>query len=147
MKVEEKLSFEQYWNDKRFESKKFDSGSLIGKNGDNIYEPLLSGEWKQHPSFHTVPRFSRHENEKNKRRDLSGINVLVSRKFVYFGQAAISLPQDLAGCLPTARGHKCNFPHAAVEKWESFIENILTRQSGMIAYPIDFPKINENNFE
>ena len=147
MQIEEKLTFEQYWNDKRFQSKKPDIYSIRGKNGDNIYEPLLNGRWKQHPSFHTKPKFTAHEDEKNKGKDLSGGWVLVSQKFIYFGRKARPIPPELATYLSVCRGHKCKFPSDVIERWNTFIEDILTKQRGIVANPCEFPEINENNLE
>jgi hypothetical protein len=136
MKIEEKLSFKEYWNGKRFQIKKCCTDSMLGKCGDNIYEPLSNGKWKQHPSWHTCLEFSDNECEKQKQIDLDGCCVLVSKKFVYFGRKAIPLPKRLAKfILPLGQNYKCNFDNKNVDEWDHFIEDFLKKQSGMLANP------------
>src|SRR5688572_6600385 len=44
LRVDEKLRFEQYWSDARFQQKKpVWSRDRVARNGDNIYEPNGSG--------------------------------------------------------------------------------------------------------
>lgn len=93
MKVEEALTFEKYWKDKRFQMKKPNfRGSLKQAQGDNVYH-RRDGEWVQERSRHT------HRNPemttKHTRRDTKRDRVLVSNRFVYYGADAIELPIDL----------------------------------------------------
>jgi hypothetical protein len=136
MKIEEKLSFEEYWNDKRFQAKKCNLGSSIGRSGDNIYEPLANGEWKQHQSWHSYPEFSCNKCKAHEQNDLGGLFILISSKFIYYGREARPLPIDLAKfILPVGRGYKCKYAHEKVEKWNCYMEDILTKQSGRLAFP------------
>lgn len=80
MEVTEKLSYEQYFNDERFECKIPSDHSLIAKTGDNIYQPLVTG-------FRQLKNWS-HEN-KHMNHDLKGEFVLLSTEFFYFGSGAI----------------------------------------------------------
>lgn len=44
-------------------------------------------------------------NEKNKKKDLSGQNSLVSNHFYYFGEEARVLPKELKGIIKKSQGH------------------------------------------
>ena len=92
MKVVEKLLFDQYWNDERFECKKSNmNGSLKVRCGDNIYR-LENGLWIQSDSRHSNKDGS--ENRKNKEKDLKSLFVLISDKFIYLGKNAIDIPNN-----------------------------------------------------
>ena len=71
MKVEEKLTFQNYWSDPRFDRKKPDctAGKVVHKCGDNIYQPLPHGHFRQLRSMHS---HGNSEDCGNKNRDLGG---------------------------------------------------------------------------
>ena len=93
MKVVEALSFDEYWNDERFQVKKPNfCGSLKQAQGDNIYHGQ-NGEWVQERSRHTHP--SPTMTAKHKARDTKRDRVLISNRFVYYGADAVVLPADL----------------------------------------------------
>src|ERR1700722_18149464 len=70
MQVEESLTFDQYWNNRRFGKKRPDvTAGMTRKQGDNIYEPLLSGGYHQLPSAHSKPQFKEGEDPDTKHRD------------------------------------------------------------------------------
>ena len=73
MEITEKINFNDYFNDNRFTGR-----------SDNIYY-LDNGSWKQVKTDH-------HESEEDIKHDLSGVYVLVSNKFYYFGKKAIKIP-------------------------------------------------------
>lgn len=89
MKVSSKISFEEYWNDKRFARKKpVINGSLVQIHGDNIYYKE-NGDWCQldsHHSFHDGKL-----NEANLKQDTKGEYVLISNHFIYFGDKHIEV--------------------------------------------------------
>jgi Nucleotide modification associated domain 2 len=89
MHVAEKITFADYWRDTRFARKKADirSSNLKHQRGDNIYEPLNEGGYRQHPSMHSKG-FA--EDEKAKRKDLSGGFAYLC---VPFSQPAQSSPR------------------------------------------------------
>ena len=92
MKVEEKLSFEQYWHDDRFRVKKPNFvGSLKQAQGDNVYH-RKNGVWVQERSRHThpIPEMTKKHATRDTKRD----RVLVSNCFVYYGADAIELPEE-----------------------------------------------------
>lgn len=100
-RVSEKLTFEQYWNDPRFENKK--PGRLDDKNddkrfGDNIYKPDSSAEG----GFVQVKNLN--HVEKNKKKDLKGQFVLVCGEFYYFGKKSpLDIPLEFKPNIPKAQ--------------------------------------------
>lgn len=107
MNVTERLTFQQYWNDPRFEYKKpIMNGSLVQMYGDNIYHrDAKTEDWQQENSHHSLPNGT--VNGHNLERDLSGRYVLISEHFYYFGESAIDIPDRFKDELcVTAQGHK-----------------------------------------
>ena len=100
-------SFADYWKDKRFRVKKpiFTDG-VRGRCGDNIYEPLPSGSYRQLPSRHSNGDA---EDVEMKEHDLSGKRILISENFAYFGSESLPLPPELKS-LKVGRGYRCRFP-------------------------------------
>lgn len=117
MKVSEKLTFDQYWNDDRFENKKPNFlRSLKYYYGDNIYHhDKLTGEWLQENSHHS---FGNDINYKNLKRDTSRDFVLVSYVFWYFGRDAIQLPKEFENLIKYNIGIKA-------ERNPEVIENLV----------------------
>lgn len=122
MRVDEVLeSFDAYWADRRFEVKKPNSADGVrGKHGDNIYEPLVAGGYRQLHSRHSNKTT---ENEANKEHDLGGEHVLISETFVYFGSKALPLPTELQSLL-VARGHRCKFSEEVKLAFLRFTETV-----------------------
>lgn len=98
MKVNEVLSFDEYWKDERFEKKKpnWKSGIKQDEYGDNCYQPLSNGRYRQMKSQHHDPKTDCGKTD-HIQRDLSGVNVLVSypNNFIYFGGEARIIPYEL----------------------------------------------------
>jgi hypothetical protein len=85
MKVTEKLTIEQYYNDSRFQCKiPSESSDFIARTGDNIYKPVDTLE-----GFIQLPNFN--HKEEHFSHDLSGKHVLISEEFYYFGSGAINV--------------------------------------------------------
>ncbi len=91
MKVSEKVSFQDYWDQERFTLKKpVRNGSSVMMLGDNIYHKDYSGEWKQEDSHHSNQDGS--INHDNLKIDTGSTEqVLISNYFLYFGDKAISV--------------------------------------------------------
>jgi hypothetical protein len=122
MRVDEVVdSFADYWDDRRFKVKKPTSKDGVrGKCGDNIYEHLSSGAYRQLPSMHSNGQA---EDRDTKEHDLSGVRVLTSDTFGYFGSQAITLPSEFQQLI-VGRGHKCRFPEEVVAAFIRFAGQI-----------------------
>lgn len=109
MRVDETMDFQRYWSDGRFRQKRprYDKDVQV-RCGDNIYEPLPNGEFRQLRSMHSNGEA---EDSERKAHDLGGMYVLVSETFAYFGSKALTLPPELSD-LAVGRGHKCRFSDA-----------------------------------
>jgi hypothetical protein len=88
MKVTEKITYNQYWEDPRFHVKKLSNDSDINRVGDNIYKPI------QNLSAFDIDNYTQvknpyHETKALMEKDLSGQYVLLSNDFFYFGEGAI----------------------------------------------------------
>ncbi|KOP57594.1 hypothetical protein OX90_11920 [Pseudomonas coronafaciens pv. porri] len=93
MRVSEKMTFQQYWDDPRFSIKKANlHASKAAAYGDNIYH-IDNQQWIQEDSHHSGEDGV--ENPANLKRDLGSDNVLIGQDFVYWGSNAIDMPQDL----------------------------------------------------
>lgn len=106
MKVDEKLVYNEYWNDSRFQYKKpIINGSLKQMYGDNIYYyDEKSKEWHQENSHHSLDNGE--VNKDNLKRDTSGKYVLISENFYYFGSEPIKMLRSLEKNLKIGIGYK-----------------------------------------
>lgn len=94
MRVAEVLSFQDYWDDPRFRCKRavFTAGPAH-TYGDNIYHHDPSGAWIQEDSHHSFAAGA--WNDHNAQRDMKADAVLIAREFVYWGDQALLIPQNL----------------------------------------------------
>jgi hypothetical protein len=154
MQVEDKLTFADYFCDPSYnykiprlpKSAGPDAGSqkrscepkrltsarpAILMAGDNIYEPLPGGGFKQVPN--------RNHNERHKEHDLSGEFVLLSLKFVYFGSDAIVIPHEVRPSIPAGQSGHGSRTHDE-DRARRFIEYVFSHsRSGVLAAPQDWP--------
>lgn len=124
MKVGEVLSFADYWRDRRFRRKRprWTETATVERCGDNCYQPLRGGGFRQLPSRHYDHARDR-EHPRAKVRDLGGENVLVSRRYSYFGSAAEEWPPELAFAIP-GRGHRVRFAPEQVAQLVRHLERL-----------------------
>ncbi len=142
MRIDEKLTFEKYWRDERFESKKpsLSEKQPLCKFGDNIYKPLRPdasepNDFQQLPSMHSN---GQHENLDNKAHDLKGKHVLIAHQgsFVYLSSKSKDLPGQLRNALlPLRRGHRSRFPDNVVSAFHNFFQDLFGRYSGKAPPP------------
>lgn len=94
MIVEEKLSFDEYWQDERFLKRRpsFQASRAL-MYGDNIYHSDGRNNWEQSDSHHSYD--DGRINTDNADRDLKANAVLVSTNFSYFGDQAVNIPSHL----------------------------------------------------
>lgn len=114
MEIDEVLSFDEYWLDERFQSKKPQlSGSIRSFFGDNIYRSEVSSDeserpderhWIQAKSFHSDIKSSLGKG--NLKRDTGSTDqVLIGQNYAYWGRDAISLPEHFSSVVKKGRGH------------------------------------------
>ncbi|WP_035074648.1 hypothetical protein [Maridesulfovibrio zosterae] len=137
MKVSEKITFDAYWSDPRFQYKKANmDGSLIQAWGDNIYHQE-NGAWVQENSHHSLENGQ--VNEHNLNRDTGVDAVLLSDYFFYFGGNAKFLPTEIFNKIKIVRGFK-RISEEDVNELVTFIENEF--EAGLVGNPLQF-----NSFE
>lgn len=137
--VSEVLSFEKYWNDKRFARKKPDlkrRNDPKWMHGDNIYDFSSPTGPVQLPSQHSHDDGS--EDIKSKKHDLGGKHVIVARNFVYFGRNAIELPPSLKSLIKKGPGHKSRFDEKIIHSFLAFIgEHHKAGKGEILGDPLD----------
>ncbi len=138
MKVTEILTFDQYWNDPRYLSKRpCMNGSLVTMYGDNIYYHDESGNWKQEDSHHSLDHGK--VNQLNLKRDTGTTDkVLISTEFIYLGKSMIAMPDDLRGYIHPTQGHRIVDMRLAMRIWHYLLN--LYPEKGLIDDPLLFTK-------
>lgn len=121
MRVEETLTFDQYWEDDRFISKRpaFNKG-MMHMYGDNIYHH--DGEnWKQEHSHHSMADGS--VNYINLKRDTGVNRVLIATEFCYFGNNAITIPKEFDMLIAHGIGHRVSEDADVINDFIAYIRN------------------------
>lgn len=105
MQVDEVLTLEEYWADKRFDYKKpVLNGSLVTMYGDNFYHKDEKGNWIQENSAHSLANGS--PNKAHIEKDTRGARALISENFYYFGEQAPTIPKLLKNVCHSGVGQK-----------------------------------------
>jgi hypothetical protein len=143
MRVTGAMTFEQYWADPRFQSKKANlRGSKKQAFGDNIYHRSNKGGWLQADSHHSFEDGS--PNQNNVVADTSADRMLFSDDFVYWGGSGPLLPAKFLNYGPrhitlcAGRGHKNDFPPAFVDEFVRWIRSL--GESGYVGEPLDWSR-------
>ncbi|WP_419927652.1 hypothetical protein [Candidatus Poriferisocius sp.] len=130
MNVEEAMSFDDYWNDPRFQKKKpKQTSSQESQCGDNIYRSdPQSGEWIQAHSYHSMGNGC--ADRDHVKRDTNPPRALISRRFVYYGKGAIDIPNhilfhDKPDRFIGIRGHRRNFPATLENSIVEWLEDLV----------------------
>lgn len=118
MRVDEILTFDEYWADPRFRRKKpMMSGTTYLRYGDNIYHRDGTGVLRQENSFHSREDGSLSPGDFE--RDTGRTEkVLISHEFAYWGRAAKALPPDLQ-CF--VRRQKWHFTDVQIERFMAWL--------------------------
>lgn len=104
MQVDEKITFDQYWEDDRFAVKKpIINGTLVQMYGDNCYH-TVDGKVVQEQCAHR--KSARVVNAEHRRRDSNGMYVLLAHRFYYFGDQCPEIPEKFSYILNNSRGTK-----------------------------------------
>ena len=93
MQIDERLSLGDYWRDPRYADRRPGGAA----QPDNIYRPKKSGVLEQVANDVHGPAQAA--------ADIRGRNVLLSKRFWYFGSASVTLPAALRHLLHSVRGH------------------------------------------
>ena len=133
MRVTEILTFQEYWDDKRFRDKRPDlGGSLEEACGDNLYRrDPVSGDWIQIQAYHC---------EFTTMQEDTGVDrVLVSNDFMYWGGNGPPLPEFGGYNLcKEGRGYRVNFPEEVAEKFVDWIRRLQgAGETGVCGNPLD----------
>lgn len=126
MKLEEKITFDEYWEDIRFQNKKpILNGTLVQIYGDNVYHTNPeTGDIIQENCAH-----SNEDGTINKQhfdRDVAGKYVLLSKNFYYFGDHAPLIPEKFAYIYDVARSLKFWDLAGKDEQIQPFIDWIVS---------------------
>jgi hypothetical protein len=145
MNISEIISFDDYWNDQRFQQKKPNlRGSLKQAFGDNIYHhDQDAGEWIQEDSHHT------HKGGKpmlkNLENDTSTPRVLISSEYWYCGGSGPEIPghfrQANNDICTSRQGYRCDYPEPLVTDFIEWIKSF--DESGYLGNPAEFRKMIE----
>lgn len=104
MQVDEKITFDQYWEDERFVVKRpIINGTLVQMYGDNCYH-TVNGKVVQEPCAHR--KSAGVVNVEHRRRDCAGKYVLLAHRFYYFGDQCPVIPEQFSYILNNSRGTK-----------------------------------------
>lgn len=106
MRVDEKITFNDYWEDKRFQYKKpIINGSLVQMYGDNFYhQDSETKEWIQENSAHSLE--GGFPNKDHIETDTDGKYVLISQTFYYLGDKSITIPLKFRNVCSEGRNMK-----------------------------------------
>lgn len=131
MKVEETMSFDDYWTAPRFQRKKPDpSGIEESRCGDNVYHrDPISKKWIQAHSYHSHSNGC--QNSDKVRKDTKSSRVLISKHFIYFGKSAVDIPSHILHYDKPERffvgfpGHRCNFPLTLERRILKWLQDLI----------------------
>lgn len=137
MRISEKMTFNEYWKDSRFQFKKpVMNGSLVKTFGDNIYYFDDKREsWCQSNSHHSLE--DGQVNTLNLKNDTQTDGVLISVDFFYFGTNCIEIPKELRKGTKVGRSHRNLNEERTMSIWD-WLES--TQNKGINGDPIQFHK-------
>ena len=125
MRVTEKLTYDSYWKDPRFEEKRPNLCQSKRKSrGDNIYHrDPESGTWIQEDSCHS--QIDGTPDQRHIKRDTKSDKVLVSDDFIYLGGGPeLRIPDfDGISVCHNRMGHINRFPDAAVQNFIEWVRS------------------------
>jgi hypothetical protein len=140
MEVDEKLTFDDYWNDPRFQCKKPDRrGSLKYRYGDNVYHHSSTGDWIQEDCRHSLEDGS--PNPDHVKRDTRADAVLIATRFTYWGGQGPELPPELrswGGLDLGDPGRDHTYKPYTSDMIEAFVAWVDQLPTGYQAAPIDW---------
>ena len=147
MRVDDDLTYDEYWDDRRFELKKPIWEGVTPEKwcGDRYYHRSLDGSWIQEPGDHSNEDGS--QNMYHTRKDTRVPRVLVSENtFVYYGKNSIEIPDALCNgdnrvVQNCGRGHRCNFSENFRQDFIEWLEE--QKHIGVAGEPRDWSPSTE----
>ncbi|WP_366941804.1 hypothetical protein [Asticcacaulis sp.] len=137
MRVDEALTFDEYWSDKRFARKRPQiPGPKMQMVGDRTYrnEPGCSG-WSFDTSMHYISGAPQN-NGGHVATDTKVNRVLVTQSYTYWGKCGPRVPAHLLPLFPVGRGHKCPKDVTLLGELYALID--LSRPLGLVGDPADW---------
>jgi hypothetical protein len=124
MRVDEVLTFDEYWQDRRFRRKKPRmSGTTCLRYGDNIYHRDGGETFQQEDSFHSLEDGSLSLGDLE--RDTGTTEkVLIGRDFAYWGRAGVKFPEHLTGFLKRGPSHRYRFTDEQIASLLSWLDSL-----------------------
>ena len=119
MKVNESMTFDEYWEDNRFVLKRpvYNKG-FMHMYGDNIYHHS-NNAWMQERSHHSNADGS--INYINLKRDTNTNRVLISTDYYYFGNNAFPVPHKFSSIIHKGRNHGVLTNEKIIEEFINYI--------------------------
>lgn len=135
MRVGGAMTFQEYWEDPRFERKKAALGlSRQRAFGDNIYHHAPDGSWIQEDSHHS--QVGGVLNPANLHQDTSADRILWASEFTYWGREAPVLPAEFDGFgLARVRDFRGDFEPEFVNRTNVWFDGL---PRGRLGRPIDW---------
>ena len=140
MQVAEEMTFNQYWDDDRYQLKKPNlRGSKKQAFGDNIYFRDRDDHWCQRDSRHSLPDGG--PNQHNIRRDTKADKVLIGATYAYWGGSGPKVPDRFLtwqgqGLRKAGPGHKCRFPRTMIDAFVAWFMEL--DEHGFLGEPLDW---------
>jgi hypothetical protein len=141
MRVDETLTFDQYWQDARFVNKKPQiPGPKMRMVGDRTYrhEPG-SDDWKFEISMHHVPGATQGKGG-HVHLDTKIDRILIGKSFTYWGKSGPEVPAHLMSMFPNPRGQKCPQDGPLLAELHGLID--INNPRSVVGDPADWDKRN-----
>ena len=117
MQVSERLHFDDYFQNRRYQSKKPDlKGNWKRRCGDNMYYLGKNGKWRQLPVL-------RHDSPEARVKDTKHPYSYVATLYYYFGEAAPPVPSQFAQLVWQRQGCKCSHPEETVREFTEWLSD------------------------
>jgi len=127
MNIDKVVDFNEYYRNKKYFKKRPNlAGTWQERCGDNIYYKNEAGDWAQ-----TKTIYHRGMLEK----DTKYPRAFISDKFYYFGESAITIPNQFIDLVPKRQGVKCNHDPSLAASFVNWIEK--NNKCGIQGEPID----------
>jgi hypothetical protein len=135
MRVEQFISFDEYWSDPRFKRKTpVMNGSLQQRFGDNIYH-RVNGKWMQADSRHS--QNGAKPNMRNLERDTGKSDrVLIGSAFTYWGGDGPIIPNKLSTFVHAAPGYRAFFSEKDIARLLAWLGPKFGK--GVLADPVEW---------